>query len=100
MQAIHAVLRTQATCWTVRRACIREGASSAHLRRHLENTSSLPLLQVLDAPNLRDDFYASLLDWSKQNIVSVAIDTDVWLWHGSNAQVSGACDRHRATTTA
>ena len=30
--------------------------------------------KVLDAPNLRDDFYLHLVDWSKQDIVAVGLD--------------------------
>ena len=29
--------------------------------------------KVLDAPNLQDDFYLNLLEWSSSNILSVAL---------------------------
>lgn len=44
-------------------------------------------VQALDAPGLRDDFYASLLDWSKQNVVSVALKDAIWLRQNSDGQV-------------
>lgn len=45
-------------------------------------------MQALDAPGLRDDFYASLLDWSKHNVVSVALKDAIWLRQNSDGQVT------------
>ncbi len=36
--------------------------------------------KVLDAPALQDDFYLNLIDWSTQNILSVALGPCVYLW--------------------
>jgi len=35
--------------------------------------------KVLDAPQIRDDFYLNVLDWSANNIVSVALENSVYL---------------------
>jgi cell division cycle protein 20 (cofactor of APC complex) len=43
-------------------------------------------LKTLDAPDLLDDFYLKLVDWSSQNIVSVALGHTVYLWNGENGQ--------------
>jgi WD40 repeat protein len=39
--------------------------------------------KVLDAPNLRDDFYLHLLDWSKNDILAVGLDNSLYIWNGS-----------------
>ena len=44
--------------------------------------------KVLDAPNLRDDFYLKLVDWSKQNIVSVGLENKLYTWNAKYSDVS------------
>lgn len=36
--------------------------------------------KILDAPRLKDDFYTNLLDWSKQDIISVVLDNAAYMW--------------------
>jgi cell division cycle 20-like protein 1 (cofactor of APC complex) len=43
--------------------------------------------KVLDAPELQDDFYLNLVDWSSQNLLSVGLSACVYLWSASNSQV-------------
>lgn len=45
-------------------------------------------IQVLDAPELQDDFYLNLVDWSSQNMLSVGLNTCVYLWSACNSQVN------------
>jgi len=45
-------------------------------------------LQVLDAPELQDDFYLNLVDWSSQNVLSVGLGACVYLWAAATSQVS------------
>jgi cell division cycle 20-like protein 1 (cofactor of APC complex) len=47
---------------------------------------------VLDAPELQDDFYLNLVDWSSQNMLSVGLNTCVYLWSACNSQVIKLCD--------
>jgi len=44
--------------------------------------------KVLDAPNLRDDFYLKLVDWSKQDIVAVGLDNRLYTWNAKHSNVS------------
>ena len=44
--------------------------------------------KVLDAPNLRDDFYLHLVDWSKQDIVAVGLDNKLYTWNAKISEVS------------
>uniref|UniRef100_A0A1I7UFJ9 Fizzy-related protein homolog n=1 Tax=Caenorhabditis tropicalis TaxID=1561998 RepID=A0A1I7UFJ9_9PELO len=51
--------------------------------------------KVLDAPELQDDFYLNLVDWSSQNQLSVGLSSCVYLWSATtsqNLQVIKLCD--------
>ena len=48
--------------------------------------------QVLDAPELQDDFYLNLVDWSSQNVLSVGLGACVYLWSACTSQVPKLCD--------
>ncbi|GAA53809.1 cell division cycle 20-like protein 1 cofactor of APC complex [Clonorchis sinensis] len=51
--------------------------------------------KVLDAPELQDDFYLNLVDWSSQNVLAVGLGTCVYLWNAFNSQVTRLCDVSR-----
>ncbi|XP_062520146.1 fizzy-related protein homolog [Corticium candelabrum] len=44
--------------------------------------------KILDAPDLQDDFYLNLLDWSSQNVLSVGLGSSVYLWNACSSQVT------------
>ena len=44
--------------------------------------------KVLDAPELQDDYYLNLLDWSAGNMLAVGLGTSVYLWNAANSQVN------------
>nr|VZH92150.1 unnamed protein product [Spirometra erinaceieuropaei] len=48
--------------------------------------------KVLDAPELQDDFYLNLVDWSSQNILAVGLGTCVYLWNAYTSLVTRLCD--------
>jgi cell division cycle 20-like protein 1 (cofactor of APC complex) len=50
--------------------------------------------KVLDAPNLKDDFYLHLVDWSLNNVLAVALDNTIYTWEGNTATVNAlhTCD--------
>ena len=48
--------------------------------------SKIPF-KVLDAPELQDDFYLNLVDWSSQNVLSVGLGSCVYLWSACTSQV-------------
>ena len=52
----------------------------------------LGFLKVLDAPELQDDFYLNLVDWSSQNVLSVGLGACVYLWSACTSQVTRLCD--------
>lgn len=43
--------------------------------------------KILDAPELLDDYYLNLLDWSSNNILSVALGQSVYLWNASSGDI-------------
>jgi cell division cycle 20-like protein 1 (cofactor of APC complex) len=48
--------------------------------------------KVLDAPNLQDDFYLNLLEWSSQNVLSVALESSLYFWNANTNRVTKFCD--------
>lgn len=48
--------------------------------------------KVLDAPQLQDDFYLNLVDWSSTNVLAVGLNGAVYIWSASNSQVKKLCE--------
>lgn len=44
--------------------------------------------KILDAPNLKDDFYLHLLDWSKKDHLAVGLDKNLYLWESKSSSVN------------
>jgi len=44
--------------------------------------------RILDAPDLLDDYYLNLLDWSSKNVVAIALGASLYLWNASSGDVS------------
>lgn len=44
--------------------------------------------RILDAPDIQDNFYMNLLDWSKTNVVTIALGNSVYLWNAKNGSTS------------
>ncbi|KAF9069894.1 WD40-repeat-containing domain protein [Rhodocollybia butyracea] len=47
--------------------------------------------RVLDAPDLPDDFYTNVVDWSPSGILAVALGQSVYLWRSETAEVNKLC---------
>ncbi|KAK7062595.1 substrate-specific activator of APC-dependent proteolysis [Paramarasmius palmivorus] len=60
-------------------------------RRQLRSVCKTPY-RVLDAPELAEDFYLNLVDWSSTNVLGVGLGSCVYLWTAHNAAVSKLCD--------
>ena len=52
--------------------------------------SKLPF-KVLDAPNITDDFYLNLLDWSAKNVLAVALYNAVYIWSAETQRCQKLC---------
>jgi cell division cycle protein 20 (cofactor of APC complex) len=51
--------------------------------------------RILDAPELLDDYYLNLLDWSSTNVLGVALGNAVYMWNAND----GSIDQLMETTT-
>ena len=43
--------------------------------------------RILDAPELLDDYYLNLIDWSANNVLAVALSNSVYLWNASTGDI-------------
>mmetsp|Transcript_4491 Transcript_4491/g.10453 ORF Transcript_4491/g.10453 Transcript_4491/m.10453 type:complete len:544 (-) Transcript_4491:172-1803(-) len=48
--------------------------------------------KVLSAPELEDDYYLSVLDWSSENNLVVGLGSSVDIWHGWTGRASRLCN--------
>ncbi|KAF3793537.1 putative cytosolic iron-sulfur assembly protein 1 [Nymphaea thermarum] len=55
-------------------------------RRYISQTAD----KTLEAPDLRDDAYLNLLDWSSRNVLAIALGHSLYLWDASKG---GACSK-------
>ena len=44
--------------------------------------------RILDAPELRDDYYLNLLSWNQDKILAVALNQTVYLWNADTGSIS------------
>jgi cell division cycle protein 20 (cofactor of APC complex) len=44
--------------------------------------------RILDAPELLDDFYLNLIDWSSRNVLTVALNHTVYLWNADDGGIT------------
>jgi WD40 repeat protein len=51
-----------------------------------------PPSQVLDAPELADDYYLNLVDWSSSNVLGVGLGSSVYTWSAQTSEVKKLCD--------
>lgn len=51
--------------------------------RHIPSSAE----RVLDAPNLENDYYLNLLDWSCDNSIAIALQSDVYLWSSETGRI-------------
>jgi cell division cycle protein 20 (cofactor of APC complex) len=42
---------------------------------------------ILDAPNILDDYYLNLLDWSMSNMVSIGLGAGIYIWNVSTRKI-------------
>jgi len=48
--------------------------------------------KVLDAPQMRDDYYLNLVDWSSLNVLAVGLGNIVYLWSPHDGAVTRLCN--------
>ena len=73
------------------RKALREVAAAANKTptrglQHLRHVAQNPD-RILDAPDLRCDFYLNVLDWSSKNVIAIALGETVYLWDATNGSI-------------
>ena len=48
--------------------------------------------KILDAPDIVDDYYLNLLDWSSGNILAVCLAQTVYLWNAETGDIKQLFD--------
>ncbi|KAK9763777.1 substrate-specific activator of APC-dependent proteolysis, variant 2 [Basidiobolus ranarum] len=48
--------------------------------------------RILDTPELKNDFYVSLIDWSSQNMLCIGLGASLYLWNGYNGKTTKLCE--------
>ncbi|KAM9977188.1 hypothetical protein ACTFIR_011046 [Dictyostelium discoideum] len=43
--------------------------------------------RILDAPDIVDDYYLNLLDWSSQNVIAIPLGQTVYLWNATTSEI-------------
>ncbi|MBN3298593.1 cell division cycle protein 20 homolog [Amia ocellicauda] len=64
-----------------------QGATPVSTKKTNRYISSVPD-RILDAPDLRNDFYLNLIDWSSQNYMAVALHNHVYLWQAATGDIT------------
>jgi len=59
---------------------------------HIQRNISKAPFKILDAPQLQDDFYLNLVDWSSQNLLSVGLGSSVYVWSACTSKVTKLLD--------
>eukprot|EP00826_Nyctotherus_ovalis_P014793 TRINITY_DN1414_c0_g1_i4.p1 TRINITY_DN1414_c0_g1~~TRINITY_DN1414_c0_g1_i4.p1 ORF type:complete len:505 (-),score=42.52 TRINITY_DN1414_c0_g1_i4:184-1698(-) len=62
-----------------------------HSQLSQRKISKMPF-KILDAPQLQDDFYLNLVDWSSQNFLGVGLGPAVYVWSACTSKVVKLCD--------
>lgn len=62
-----------------------QGTTPASIKktRYISSTPD----KILDAPQLRNDFYLNLLDWSSRNMLAVALHNSIYLWDATQGDI-------------
>ena len=68
------------------------GKPAAPKAANSRNIPSAPE-KILDAPDMVNDFYLHLLDWSKSNHMAVALSAGVYIWNAADGSIVQLCQR-------
>ena len=47
--------------------------------------------RILDAPDIMNDYYLNLVDWSCGNLLAVALGSFIYLWNAGTGEISQLC---------
>lgn len=79
------ILYSAASSSSVTAASNRTGAQL--VSRYIASAPS----RVLDAPDLMDDYYLNLVDWSVSNWLAIALGQTIYLWNAGTGDIDELC---------
>jgi len=62
--------------------------SSKKVARHIPQAPE----RILDAPDIINDYYLNLVDWSSNNHLAVALGAHVYLWNAASGDIHQLCE--------
>ena len=68
------------------------GKPAAPKAANSRNIPSTPE-KILDAPDMVNDFYLHLMDWSKSNHMAVALSAGVYIWNAADGTIIQLCQK-------
>jgi len=77
---------------------LRITENSSHLRMPFRKIQRAPA-RIMDAPDMADDFYFNLLDWSVGDDLAVGLGSCVHSWNNGNNRVTKVCALDCASVT-
>lgn len=83
--------------WTEWSGCVEDAKLLQRAKGKLYRNVKMIPERILDAPDVRDDFYTQLLDWSFCNVVGIALDNRVYAWN-AKTQESCCLNSHEETS--
>lgn len=68
-------------------AGVQKRSSVQLVSRHIPSAPS----RILDAPDIMDDYYLNLVDWSDTNWLAIALAQTVFLWNAGTGDIQELC---------
>ncbi|KAF2072772.1 hypothetical protein CYY_005918 [Polysphondylium violaceum] len=65
---------------------VAEPSAAAQLKKAFRQIPQTPE-RILDAPDIVDDYYLNLLDWSSQNVIAIPLGQTVYLWNATTSEI-------------
>ena len=70
------------------------GKPAAPKAANIRNIPTSPE-KILDAPDMVNDFYLHLMDWSKSNHMAVALTAGVYIWNAADGSIIQLCQQEQ-----
>lgn len=70
---------------------LRIAEHAQHVKTPPRNINKTPL-RVMDAPQMLDDFYLNLIDWSNGDDLAVALGNSAYAWNATSNRVHRVCE--------
>jgi len=65
-----------------------KSSSTKKVTRHIPQVPE----RILDAPDIINDYYLNLIDWSSNNHLAVALGAHIYLWNAATGKITQLCE--------